>query len=68
MWFLTCSQISYDTLQIANNKGADQTKQKRRTPEDRFSRIEDRLTFYVLPIMTQMGPTCNTYGISNMGP
>ena len=23
---------------------------------------------YVLPIMTQIGPTCNPYGFSNMGP
>ena len=23
---------------------------------------------YVLPIMTQMGPTCNPYGVSHMGP
>ena len=79
MWHFTCSQFSYDTLQKANNKGADQTKQKRRLvcaflflspPPQPWRQVFSHwgpYNLYVLPIMTQMGPTCNPYGFSHMG-
>ena len=41
---VACSRSRYDTFQLTDNKGADQTARIRRlvsqTTEDRFSRVE----------------------------